>query len=692
MKQLLSVFNSDSINRYRYRFSIHALIYTLWREHDAGVPMLVAHDSLRPFGWSYPAAVHFEPGLTRLVGLGMVVENDEESEHLFQALRAFLARMAKEHEPEFNELRRSLANYLNGHEKIFLSKECVALVEEGLCSRIFPQLFASRDNDGLVPLSGLTSIGPGVFRMGEFAVFAHPYFRRSLSRMNTLNTPFLRRIQDIKSDAMSIKIAIDPDMVGLASTYGEYEELQYWWGPKFDDNLATIPEGVTHHQASETDRYFFGTSATQFWWQSRDGEHIFEAEELRDIPAVAIDGDVTFGCRYIHSRVREKTGEIVHLDGAIRMYPEEKMIERLGVDIAHAGRHTEYTKLWRIDGTITTLVWKELLSDYFRDNRLVGEYLGAVEEESFDYQISDQNPEPKSVITKYVPYSMTKGDGIRLALSYHPYEIQNDTERLVVPLDTLSSETENLRVVESWVVELRKVLVRLNASLFIPNDIHLLSFKDFYVNLPLILHSKAGMPGNLYTTLEAIKELVRAFNRRGYDQVAAYTVGFPVDGKEVRISVIGHVADLETWLSTPLSAPPTSQDEIYDWAEKVSEFLKEKYPVTYDTPPIYETLMSSGVLLTQRRRLDDRFEVKYSLAEEGLEFSFKIPDDEKPLEAALERGDIVPALAFLKLESKCTRCGQPYSVCSCSKILDKGVVEEITGSQPAFLFWTDRSV
>ena len=47
------------------------------------------------------------------------------------------------------------------------------------------------------------------------------------------------------------------------------------------------------------------------------------------------------------------------------------MIERLETDISKSGKKSNYQKLWRIDGEIEISVWKELLNDYFRDNRLV---------------------------------------------------------------------------------------------------------------------------------------------------------------------------------------------------------------------------------------------------------------------------------------------------------------------------------
>jgi hypothetical protein len=47
------------------------------------------------------------------------------------------------------------------------------------------------------------------------------------------------------------------------------------------------------------------------------------------------------------------------------------------VDLKRAGRHTEYTKLWRVDGTIDIGRWKSVIHNHFRDNTLVSEYFGS---------------------------------------------------------------------------------------------------------------------------------------------------------------------------------------------------------------------------------------------------------------------------------------------------------------------------
>src|SRR6185436_21089306 len=111
----------------------------------------------------------------------------QESAQLFSALSSHLKVLARKHETEIAALREKLTPHLSGNEKLVCAKESVALFDEGIVDRVFPEIFHDADKDGLVPLKELEPLGPGVFRRGDLAIFAHRFFRRSLSTMNTLN-------------------------------------------------------------------------------------------------------------------------------------------------------------------------------------------------------------------------------------------------------------------------------------------------------------------------------------------------------------------------------------------------------------------------------------------------------------------------------------------------------------------------
>ena len=128
----------------------------------------------------------------------------------------------------------------------------------------------------------------------------------------------------------------------------------------------------------------------------------FECEELCDKENVSFDDGQTmlWGCRYVHSMINLSTGLPTHLDGAIRLYNDEQILERIDskTDISKCGKNSEYIKLWRIDNDFSVAMWKELISSFYRENALIGEYFGGVDEK-FD-QIRKESNEHNSVVTE----------------------------------------------------------------------------------------------------------------------------------------------------------------------------------------------------------------------------------------------------------------------------------------------------
>ena len=320
MQHKVAVFSHDGRNLDGSQLPVTVLLEHLWTCRNHGHPLLFGHDYHHPIGWSYPLAIYIEPGLSRLVGIVSIVDSQEEMNETIGKINSFLHFQARQEEESFIKLESLIQSKFNGEQKKICS-ECVSFVEPDLAVRAFPDLFQQQDQDGLIPIGKLKPISPGVFRIGELSVFAHPFFRRRFSRLNSLNSQFLRRIQTIQTQGVIPKIALDRDMIGLASSCHEKEEFEYWWGPKFHEDLASIPPGITRHEASKEQYQFQKISRTEFWWQSRDGEHILEVEELCDIPSI-LEKLEQYGCRYVHSIVDEATRQVIHLDGAVRIYLE----------------------------------------------------------------------------------------------------------------------------------------------------------------------------------------------------------------------------------------------------------------------------------------------------------------------------------------------------------------------------------
>jgi hypothetical protein len=164
-------------------------------------------------------------------------------------------------------------------------------------------------------------------------------------------------------------------------------ELEYWRGPEFSDEIEAIPSGVTEHKASDRIRMYEGVDRAQFWWKAEDDDRkrTFEAEEIRNEASFGVSEDY-FGCRYVHAEYSSSEKVITHFDGAIRGYELDKMVERMDVPIDRAGKHADYTKLFRIDGKLGVAQWKAAVVDYFRGNYLFSEYFGSPQVEGAEEQ------------------------------------------------------------------------------------------------------------------------------------------------------------------------------------------------------------------------------------------------------------------------------------------------------------------
>lgn len=282
----LIVCASDALTRYNTEFSIESLADAMQSRWRTGIPSTMSHDALRPIGWAWPFAIHVEPGLARLIAF-LDVSEPTEHERLLAAYTAYLSdrdeEETREHLPRLKEL---LAPYLDGAE-VASATTLTSLRGQNLARRAFSQVFEEEDKAGLVALASLEPLAPGVYRFGELALVAHSYFRRSQAQRNNLNHELLGTLEEVRNvPATSVRIRLDPDLVGLAASYAPPIEHQYWYGPLFSNDIVRIPTGVTRHEASDDQRFYHRISRTEFWWQSRDGEHILEAEEIRDAPTL----------------------------------------------------------------------------------------------------------------------------------------------------------------------------------------------------------------------------------------------------------------------------------------------------------------------------------------------------------------------------------------------------------------------
>ncbi|MFN0017829.1 MAG: hypothetical protein ACKVP0_06185 [Pirellulaceae bacterium] len=688
MKTSLGVVNSDSVNLYNMMFTVGALADGLEQSWKYGIPTHLGHDRHRLIGWAVSLGIHLQPGLARLLSLTMLPETDEESKALAENAQGQFARQIEErHSDEIEELRRCLKGHLTDQTRL-AEVGCIACVDNDLAVRLFPTLFEPCDKDGLVPLRKLNSVSPGVYQVDGLLLFAHQYFRRSQSRHNTLNEAFLKQLSEVADTSeLDVRVALDRDMVGLAKGFRSPIELDYWWGPKFKDELTNIEDGVAVHQTDEKHMLFNGISRSEFWWYTQKGLKTFECEELRDIPSFGISEN-DYGCRFVHSILDPENNLPTHLDGAVRTYSDGKILERVDKNIRDSGRSAVYTKLWRIDGKLSVIKWKEMITHYFRDNHLIGEYFGGTDEKS-TFRPTVIQSESNS-LAEYVPWDMPPDSGIQLAISYHQRENSPCDGRHVVLLDRLTWGDRRFSVIEADTIELEKILRRHNETLLIPHDASVFIFEDMSLNLPLIVHCGEQAVRLAVATEEAVRQMCLEWNRRNADVVLTWNIGIDYEDRRVIFSYAGHVKDFGKWFAARTSDYPKVSGDCEAWIDSAYTCLNTVFKEASGTPKLDRLIRASGILQVQRRFLDpNEFSLEWNEERQALMCKLAIKD---PATAeVLQSNNLTPAMVSLLTRSSCTRCAAEYATCGCSKLLDDDVAQRVEGMKIVACFWTNRS-
>lgn len=409
MKQELGIFATDQVDRHRTCTPAAELMSAEERARrtareqglSLGLPVHIQHDLHRPIGWARVLGHLVDGAMVRTIGLVGQVETDKERTNLHNLAERFWQH---HHHYGKESLRDELSERVapaSLQGATYYQLEAYVVARSGLAAELYPELFNLTSN--LVDKDGLTDyrelinrlkwLQPGIFLDQDrgLVLFAHKFFRRSLSHRNKLNEYFLDSFGRTAKESclQTARLRLDPDLVGHAETVTHLMEREYWHGPKFSDDVVSIPSGSSQHKACERTRYFEGVDKTHFWWKvpevrSQDGANIayrtFEVEELIDNPSGGLP-DESYGCRYAHAEFSPTVSAITHFDGAIRAYHAEAYLERIEKSIEHAGKHSEYTKLFRFDGSLSVRQWKRLLSDFYRGNPLIPEYLGGENQE-----------------------------------------------------------------------------------------------------------------------------------------------------------------------------------------------------------------------------------------------------------------------------------------------------------------------
>lgn len=614
MKQKLGIIATDQVDLHGTRIPASALMeaeelarhVARERELPPGNPVHIQHDLHRPIGWGQVLGHMIDGSMVRTIGLMNQVESNQEKTNLANLSAKF---WHQHHHVGKESLRDDLSKRVTPasiQNATYHHLEAYTIARSGIAAELYPELFDLTselvDKDGLTDYCALVArmkrLQPGVFLDSErgLVLFAHRFFRRSLSHLNKLNDYFLESFETIAQESsLNSRLRLDPDLLGLGETVHDLIEREYWHGPKFSDDVVSIPPGSSEHKASEQVRFYEGVDRTHFWWkipEARDqggievGFRTFEIEELIENVSGGLS-DERYGCRYAHAEFSPAVSAITHFDGAIRAYSFEAYLDRIEKMIDRAGKHSEYTKLFRFDGSLPVQHWKRLLSDFYRGNPLIPEYLGGdgSEFESEKDQIASVGIELAQVENaedgELCAFISLDHDAVDQALVIH---------------------TQLAQISEGFEVQVAEIGDG-SINTFLRSKVDLANVATLG-SIDGVLHLARISFGKTESLLEDIRFIVDGLSKGLAKDAATHALqkisialSWPIDGLNVTLSLRGSSEDIEAILNNfftvidPLKAPST-------WIEPLSGFVRRLSPRQTPTNNLLNVL--EGTLVYNR--------------------------------------------------------------------------------------------
>lgn len=688
MQKYLGILSSDALNRDGYVIVFEALEDSIAKNAIEGMPSLIDHDIHRPLGWIFPYGILIEPKISKTVGNFFVCETDEDSKLIYPKIQDFWQRIHYERTKDYKDKFIELLNENYKIEGQFVEKGCVAYHLPNIVEIVFPSLFENKDKNDLIYLNDILKefdyVGSGIFKSknGKFCIFCHQYFNRNLSLLNNYNTYFIDEFIRLNSNIdITLRIAIDKNLIGLSETYRGVLEFDYWWGPKFNNDISSIPNEVTRYESNEEQKFFSSVLGTEFWWKTDENEKTLEIEEIREQPSLGIDKD-SYGCRYIHSIYDNNKSEFIHFDGAIRLYSDEQILQRWEANINKAGKNTTYTKLFRIDGKLELSDWKKLCILYYKGNPLLFEYFGVKEE----YENVRNETQPKNSQTNYTPYKINPDDGIRLFVSYHrknhTYEL---FERRIINPDIIKFQNGDvINVIEYDIIEIAKYLKRTGGQIEYPNNINFVKPYDFATNYPIIIHGSNKTEKLIEDTLTAFKTIFQIQNSN-LNKTIALTIGWEMKDFEVRLSVFGKSSEIVKWLNTT-GKVPVEYESFKVWLSNQRKWIYDNY--NYTERDFSHLLKDDGIFYIKRKAINNEY---ISFPKDEDKFYYEVnTNGNKELNNLIEEKVIFPSHIGLLKKISCTKTGEDYLTSMTSKYLDTDVKMAIEEINLLGFFWTDE--
>lgn len=345
-------------------------------------------------------------------------------------------------------------------------------------------------------------------------------------------------------------------------------------------------------------------------------------------------------------------------------------------------KNSEYIKLWRIDNDFSVAMWKELISSFYRENALIGEYFGGVDEK-FD-QIRKESNEHNSVVKRpnnFAHIELNEGDGVRIFFRYtNKFDIAEDRDIGIYNKDAfILQDRKKIKIIDADTVTLLKYLKRKGLGLRIPIT-SMIAFNDMIFNFPTLCCKSLHVADIVIT---AIKELCQAWVRNQDDRLISFGLMVDLTDEAGHISFAGHVNDFVKLFD---SVPHLSDVAFEEWVEAIYQ-ENNKFKLGGDYPDKFRLI--HGDVVCFKRLIVHPDKIRKMWMEDGcVHAQFNMSKEEGD---ELIQHKVISAPFYRIIQDKCNKCGRDYTQCTCVKFIDEDVSDEVVKADLLGLIWTNRN-
>ncbi|MDL2314796.1 hypothetical protein LJC16_00875 [Bacteroidales bacterium OttesenSCG-928-C19] len=220
----------------------------------------------------------------------------------------------------------------------------------------------------------------------NYMLMASPYFRRGFNEVNNYAPRFVELFWNFCESDIETYISLDMNRVRINVDNSAYMERDIWFGAKFNEDIAQIPNGTVKLRPpmeineSLNSLFFQNTYSLDIKWITKENIKTFQSEEFKtDKIKIKRNNTIFYPVRYIHAEYDLDKGYFRHFDGAIHFYTETEYFNRRDSDFNYNNKNTnqiktDSQKLFKMNGKIDICKWIDFSSHFYHGNPLVFEY------------------------------------------------------------------------------------------------------------------------------------------------------------------------------------------------------------------------------------------------------------------------------------------------------------------------------